>query len=343
MASFHALDVCFGSNHCFPNSKKWVGEYQVFTSRLVALCGAILLSLTSGGVLLPAAPAHAQSRDDQLRGDQMRRQQVDNLQRANRRERARHALSPEDVIAAARVQMALTNKTCDITNARLLGETPDRTSIYEVACAGSTGYLIESKSPPAVTDCIILAASAQAARASNPAAEVGSQCELPGNADILGAIKSYAQHNEIDCNVDQGKVIGTDGADTVAYEVGCQNAQGFVLRRTAANWTKIPCIQVLAENGACEFTTQAEIATSAKPFLVGTDASACDVTQARLMGRNASGMFYEVKCATEGQGFIALVQNGVTSRVVPCADAQGIGGGCKLTQAAAVAPPASEQ
>lgn len=270
----------------------------------------------------------------------MRRQQVDNLHRANREERKKFAISPEDALAKAREQMALTNIACDITNARLLGETPNKTSIYEVACAAGPGYLVESRSPPAVTDCIILAASAQAARASNPAAEVGSQCELPGNADILGAIKGYAQRNEIDCNVDQGKVIGTDGADTVAYEVGCQNAQGYVLSRTAANWTKTPCIQVLAERGACEFTSPAEIATSAKALLAGTDASACDVTQARLMGRNASGAFYEVKCATEGQGFIALVQNGVTNRVVPCADAQGIGGGCKLTQAAV---PPSEQ
>lgn len=312
-------------------------------SRLAAICGALFVALTTVSVLIPAAPAYAQSRDDQLRRDSMRRQQVDNLQRTNRNQRAQHGLSPEDVVAAARAQMALTDTVCEITTARLLGETTDKTSIYEVACAASPGYLIESKTPPSVTDCIILAASAQAMRTRDPAAPVGSQCELPGNADILGAIKSYAQRNGVECNVDQGKVIGTDGADTVAYEVGCQGAQGFLLRRTGANWSKTPCIQALAEKSACEFTTATEIAVSAKPLLVGTDASACDVTQARLMGRNATGIFYEVKCAAAGEGFILLVQNGVTDRVVPCAAAQNIGGGCTLTQVPTAAPAASEQ
>lgn len=246
-------------------------------------------------------------------------------------------MSPEEVLAAARAQIALTDTVCEITNAKFLGETPDKTSLYEVACAASPGYIIQSKTPPAVTDCIILAASAQALRAQDPAAEVGSQCELPGNTDILGAIKGYAQHANIDCIVDQGKVLGTDG-DTVIYEVGCQGAQGFWVRKTGSDWSKTACIQVIAENSACEFTTSAEIATSAKALLTGTDAAACDVTQARLMGQNPTGMYYEVKCAAEGEGFIARVQNGVTNRVYPCATAQQIGGGCTLTQVPAVPP-----
>ncbi|MFC5388971.1 hypothetical protein U0030_09930 [Brevundimonas bullata] len=313
----------------------------MITSRLVAICGALLVSLTSGSLLVPTAPTHAQSREDQIRGDAARRQQVDNLLWANRRERAQHGLSPEDVVTAARTQIALTDTACEVTDAKFLGETPDKTSLYEVACADGPGYIIQSKTPPSVTDCIILAASAQALRAQDPTAEVGSQCELPGNTDILGAIKSYAQHADVDCIVDQGKVLGADG-DTVIYEVGCQGTQGFWIRKTGPDWSKTACIQVVAENAACEFTTPAEIATSAKALLAGTDAAACDVTQARLMGQNPTGMYYEVKCATEGEGFIARVQNSVTNRVYPCATAQQIGGGCILTQAPATPAPESE-
>lgn len=314
----------------------------MITSRLVAICGAVLVALATGAVLAPPVPAQAQSRDTQIRGDSMRRHQVDNLQRENRRERAQqNRLTPEEVMAAARAQLAMTDTACDVTNAKFLGETPENTSLYEVTCAAGPGYIIQSKTPPTVTDCIILAASAQALRAQNPAAEVGSQCELPGNTDILGAIKGYAQQAAIDCIVDQGKVLGTDG-NTVIYEVGCQAAQGFWIRKTGSDWSKTACIQVVAENATCEFTTPAEIATSAKALLAGTDAAACDVTQARLMGQNPTGMYYEVKCATEGEGFIARVQNNVTNRVYPCATAQQIGGGCILTQATATPAPESE-
>ncbi|WP_419756354.1 hypothetical protein [Brevundimonas sp.] len=58
------------------------------------------------------------------------------------------------------------------------------------------------------------------------------------------------------------------------------------------------------------------------------------------MGRNANGVFYEAKC--EGaDGVIARVNaENVVQQIYPCATAQQIGGGCKLTTAPAAAAPA---
>ncbi len=60
------------------------------------------------------------------------------------------------------------------------------------------------------------------------------------------------------------------------------------------------------------------------------------------MGSNANGRFVEVKCAAEGEGYIARIKDDATQQIYPCATAQRIGGGCTLTPAPAAAP-ASEQ
>ena len=68
------------------------------------------------------------------------------------------------------------------------------------------------------------------------------------------------------------------------------------------------------------------------------EAAGCDVTEARLMGQNANGMFYEAKCAG-ADGVIARVNaENVVQQIYPCATAQRIGGGCTLTPAPAAAP-----
>lgn len=258
------------------------------------------------------------------------------------RSRNRAQQTPEQILEAAREQSTLANTGCDVTEAKLLGQTTERTSIYEIACSAGPGYIIESKTPPVATDCVVLATSAEKIRAADPAAEVGPQCTFERNTDTMGFIRGYAQQAGVPCTVDQGTVIGKANDGGIVYEVGCSGEQGYWLKQLNNAWTTTPCIQVLAEHAACSFTTSEEIAASIKPVLAGTDAASCDVTAARLMGRNANGMFYEAKCAA-GDGFIARVKEGRTEQVYPCATAQQIGGGCTLTPAPAAAPATSEQ
>lgn len=77
--------------------------------------------------------------------------------------------------------LAATQTSCDVVNAAELGLTERRRDILEVACSSGFGYILVGSSPPAVYDCWRLAQAAEAVRATNRRANVGSQCGLPEN------------------------------------------------------------------------------------------------------------------------------------------------------------------
>ncbi|MET3836639.1 hypothetical protein ABIB58_001984 [Brevundimonas sp. UYEF29] len=262
--------------------------------------------------------------------------------RQNRRQQAPSATAPtaEQVLASAQEQATVANTKCQVTEAKLLGQTADKTSVFEVACGAEAGFIIEAKTPPVATSCINLAYSARIVRERDPTADVGMQCTIAANTDVDLFIRAYAQQASVPCSVDQTKVLGQSGDGAVVYEIGCADAAGYWIQKEGEAWTKTPCIRVLAESGVCEFTTVAENAAFVKGLLAGSDAASCNVTEARLMGQNANGVFYEAKC-DGADGVIARVNTeNAVQQVYPCATAQRIGGGCKLTMAAPAAAPA---
>ncbi len=315
---------------------------------LAALSGALLVAAAG------AAPALAQEtnmsgarpastdpiavpaeRVSPSRMDRSRRNQ-------SRRQAAPAAPSAEEVMAAAQQQAMLANTGCQVTEAKLLGKTAEETSVYEMACAAGPGLIIESKTPPVVNDCVILAYSAEVLRERDPAADVGPQCTIPANIDTQKVLRAYGQEAGVPCSIDQARVIGQSN-DGVVYEIGCSDAAGYWITKKGAEWSKTDCLQVAAERGECEFTTTAEKALLLKTMLAGSEAAACDVTEARLMGQNANGRFYEAKCAGADGVIARLNAEQVVQQVYPCATAQRIGGGCTLTPAPASAPATTEQ
>lgn len=317
---------------------------MMLKSRLIALCGALAVTVTAAPILTYAPPAAAQTADGvqvPRRNAVASRAQSNREERPNREERRnRQAALPsaEEVLAAAREQTALTNTGCEVTNATFRGKTAENTTIYEVACAAGPGYMIETKAPPVASDCIILASSAQAIRQRDPAAQVGPQCELPGSTDVLAMLKTYAQQAGVDCTVDAAVVRGQDNAGVPVYEIGCQGVDGYWIKKASNAWSKTPCLQVLAESGTCALTTPEEQAATVKTWLVGTDVADCNVGKARLMGRNANGSFYEITCNGADGAILRVNEQYAVQQVYPCATAQQIGGGCTLTTAAATAP-----
>lgn len=311
---------------------------MMLKSRLIALCGALAVTVTAFPILTYAPPAAAQTVD----GVQVPRRDAaasrTQSNREDRRNRQAAPPSPEEVLAAAREQVALTNTGCEVTNATFRGKTAANTTVYEVACAAGPGYMIETKTPPSANDCIILASSAQTLRQRDPAAEVGPQCELPGSTDILAALKTYAQQAGIDCVVDAANVRGQDNAGNPVYEIGCQGVDGYWIKKVSNVWSKTPCLQVLAESGVCPLTTPEEQAATVKAWLPGTDVANCNVGKTRLMGRNANGSFYEITCDGADGAILRVNAEYAVQQVYPCATAQQIGGGCTLTTAAAAAP-----
>ena len=258
-----------------------------------------------------------------------------------RRERQPAPPTPEQILAAAQEQATLGSTNCQVSEAKLLGQTAEKTSVYEVACAAGPGFILESKTPPTVTSCISLAYSARVTRERDPAADVGLQCTIAANTDTDKFLREYAQQAGVPCAVDQTKVLGQSNGGVVVYEIGCSDGPGFWIKQEAGSWSKTPCIQVLAENGTCEFTTTSENAAYVKTLLSGSEAASCNVTEARLMGQNANGTFFEAKCDGADGVIARLNAENAVQQIYPCTTAQRIGGGCKLTTApAAAAAPA---
>lgn len=272
------------------------------------------------------------------RDQQARQQETRSSRRASRpRAAAAPAATPEENLAAAQAQLQALGLPCQMTEASLLGRDPQQNPIYEAVCDSGPGYIIIASTPPLAIDCFELAGTAATARARNPEANVGQQCSLPVNDNSLAVIGGWARDAGVTCTVDQALAVGKSMNDNMIYEVGCANADGYWLEKTATGWDLQDCMQVIAAEGVCNFTTPAEQAAGFRTKLAGTDAAGCDVQELRMMGHNANGRFYEARCAAN-DGFIVRVNNaGVTQQVYPCATAQNIGGGCRLTTAAPAA------
>ncbi len=251
-------------------------------------------------------------------------------------------VDPAVIKAEVETIFAGSSTTCTVTEAKLLGVSAEQQKIYEASCAAAPGYIVVASTPPQIVDCIVLDGQAQTARAADPAAATGPTCTLPANQDIQGFLKAYATQAGVPCTVDEAKVRGQSGDGAVVYEIGCAGVDGYWIEKGASGWEKTECIQVISQNSTCQFTTPVEQAATVKSWLTGSDAAACDVQQVRLMGQNANGRFIEMTCAG-AEGFI-IRQNAehAVQQVYPCATAQQIGGGCKLTTTAP-APAATPQ
>ena len=247
--------------------------------------------------------------------------------------------TPAELVQRAQVVATAANVNCRVTQANLLGQTEERALTYEAACETGPGYILIGSTPPQAVDCVLLAGQADIERARNPEADVGTQCVIPQNTDIVRVVAAYAAEAGVTCAVDQGASIGKSRDENLIYEVGCNGRDGAWLERLPTGWKTTECIQVVSQNGTCRFSTAEEQAATLKARLASNaESAACDVTQGRYMGANPNGSFYEAKCAA-GNGLIARFSPAYeVQQVYPCEVAQRIGGGCALT----VVPPLPE-
>lgn len=311
---------------------------MAFAAFVVAAEPAAAQLRTGGG---GRTPRGEQVLPGRIGGDQNDR----DAEAARRRERQRAqpapaaaAKTPEQIRAEAQAVLTAANASCELTEASnpgLIGEA----QVYEAACNNAEGFILIASTPPQAFSCIELAGTAAIARSRDPNADVGQQCVMPSNQNGVTVIGNWARAAGATCTVDEAAAIGKSDDNNMVYEVGCANADGYWLEKTAAGWDLKDCLQINAMSGTCRFTTPQEQAAGFTSKLAGTPAAGCDVAQVRLMGSNANGRFFEVKCAAEGEGYVArLSPAGETQQVYACADATRIGGGCTLTQVPAAAP-----
>lgn len=295
-------------------------------------------------------PAAAQSARDQATDPTFQPEATpedNSRQRRSRHERPRAPQrpaapvgpTPEELIASAQVIATSAGVACQVTEATELGLTVAQEAAYEAACATGPGYILIASTPPQAVDCVLLNGQANIVRAADPEGDVGQQCALPANQNIVAVIQAYANEAGIDCAVDRGSAIGKTSEDHLMYEVGCANQDGYWLEQTPAGWKTTACWELVGRQHTCRYTTEQQANGAWKSVLAGTDAAACDVTQSRRVGTDAAQLaIYEVKCAVGDGFFVRVGDDRHAQRVHPCAEATHIGGGCTIGVPAAVTP-----
>lgn len=313
----------------------------MFNRVLLAVLAAVFtVSLGIAPALAQTTPARPPARETDMNG----RPVQSDPQRGRRNARPP---SPAQNKTAAEGLLTATSTTCQVGEVTLRGQIADG-AVYEVSCAIGPGYVLIGSTPPQAVDCVILAGQADMTRARDPEADVGLQCQIEANKDVLKVVQGYAVTAGVTCTVDQGATVGKAGNGNIIYEVGCAGTDGYWMEKTPTGWTVTECQKVITTNGKCKFTTPEEQAATVKAWFANSPASACDVTQARFMGSNANGSFYEAKCVA-GDGLIARFDTAMAvQQVYPCAEAARIGGGCTLTVVPAAAsapagPPATQR
>lgn len=318
-----------------------------------------LMAMAVAAAFMAAEPAMAQNsgsggrtpRGERVLPGRVGGDQTDRADEASRRrERQRSgaqqvqpaaAKTPEQIRAEAQAQLAANNLTCELTEATNPGIISE-SQVYEVACNNTEGYILIASTPTQAYSCIELAGTAAIARSRDPNADVGQQCAIAANQNGLSVIGNWARAAGASCTIDEAAAIGKSDDNNMVYEVGCANADGYWLEKTATGWDLKDCLQINSMGGNCRFTTAQEQADGFETKLAGTPAAGCDVTQVRLMGTSPNGRFFEAKCAAEGEGYVARLNTaGETQQIYPCAAATRIGTGCTLTQVPAAA--ATEQ
>ena len=228
---------------------------------------------------------------------------------------------------------------CQVADARLIGEgaadpkTKAKTSIYELACTGNEGLLVQK------TGDAVQAFTCEQANEPGPDGKQNStRCLLPGNADPTAGLALYVAKAGKACTIAKARALGQSPTNAV-FELACQDGNGWILAISAPPrldkpTTMDPCVAYPPDgNISCKLTDRtAQLAIVDR--LIAKSGKTCTVKDRSYVGATGAGaMFYEVACQ-EGKGYmIEATASGDLKEAIDCAGADAIAGGCKLTDA----------
>jgi hypothetical protein len=229
---------------------------------------------------------------------------------------------------------------CQVSDARFIGKSADpkaktETSYYEVACGQSMGYVLQAPKggQPSVFSCVeLIPQPGQAVK------EGALSCVLPGNSDPKAHLAPMLTKAGVQCVPEKARGIGQTKTNTFV-EVACQGGAGYIV---VASAPLDPSKEVQAQNclnfddqpGAlkCTLTEPAARLAVVDSFAAAAN-NGCTVKDRRFVGSSKDGAdFFEASCQN-GKGYIFKVANGKLAQTWDCGQAQGILGGCTLTDA----------
>lgn len=234
--------------------------------------------------------------------------------------------------------------SCQVSDARFIGKMADpktkvTKSFYEVACGQGMGYVMQSQTggAPVAFSCV------EVAPPPGQEAKPGSlTCVLPGNADPKAQLAPALAKAGVQCSPTAARAIGASQTSSV-LEVACQGGAGYVLIGSEPFDPSKPvqaqnCLNFddTAGNVKCTLSDKAARLAVVDQYAKAAN-NGCVVADRRFIGSAQGGAdYYEAKCQ-DGKGYVYEVAGGTVKQTIGCGAAQGILGGCTLTDARAAA------
>ena len=231
---------------------------------------------------------------------------------------------------------------CQVSDARFVGKTSEdkknnksAMSFYEVACGqGNMGFIVQAAAgqPTTFFSCIEADTPQEAGKPPS------LPCVLPANSDPKAVLGPLMAKSGATCTPTQARGIGQTKTQSF-FEVACQEGTGYVVIASApfdaAKGVQAQnCLNFdeTAGNIKCTLTDHASrLAIVDK--LPAEAKVACTIKDRRFVGTAKDGAdYYEASCQ-DGKGYIFKVNGGAVTQNWDCAHAQGILGGCQLTDA----------
>jgi hypothetical protein len=218
--------------------------------------------------------------------------------------------------------------SCDVSDAKLVvagtrrpkaGGREVETRVYEVACSGGMGYLLETtaKEAPIAISCL----SAEEARAVDVAKgrDPAFFCTLPDNTDVHALLSSMIMAGAgAQCTVDGLQFFGRSESTHSDYsEVACKDGKGFLVRvaqpGSQAKTIVMTCADAARQNIKCRLTDPGpvEAAVTLQTFkeALARNGVTCNIGQLRLIGQEDHLKRYVVEylCTDQPGGAVAFI------------------------------------
>ena len=206
--------------------------------------------------------------------------------------------------------------------------TKKKVQAYEASCKEGLGYFLSSTEgdpKPVAIDCIQLSGQ-------------NRSCQLPGNAHPEQWLATRAQAAGRTCTATKAVYAGGMADGTTVYELACSGTAGFQVGVKGEQTTIDDCATLAGTGRACKLSDAALVAASLAPA-VQRSGRTCAIKDERYVGAASGGsgdQFYEVACQS-GPGFMLVLDKSLGfRRVLDCREAEGLAGGCKMTDAAVI-------
>jgi hypothetical protein len=231
--------------------------------------------------------------------------------------------------------VAKNKPNCQITAARAIGQTTDRTAtVFEVACQGGPGYNVQTSFPVSAskpaqfTPCFAIPADSHI------------KCTLTDEATSASYVTAVAAKMGKPCQVKDQRYVGATGDGETFFEVACQDGKGFMIEQTANGDVKPAIDCAVADNigGGCTLTNSRAAETEQAGLyskLAHSAGYACDVSRYAPFNVNVPGHeVVELSCGNRPDGAVAIfpASTAEKAQIYDCAHSEIAGYRCSFTK-----------